>query len=178
MLRRTLFAALACIALPMIADADNARLKLPSFNHLQERATDVVDITIGSLPLGIVGKLLRADDPQEAPTKRLLQGLKSVTVRSYEFDSDFVYSRSDIASIRSQLRSPIWSQLAQVRNSTNHEDVDVYIAHDSDKVTGFALIVTEPRKFTILNIVGAIEPEEVAMLQSRLQLPDLHLSQQ
>lgn len=166
-----LVAALACLAFPLLAAAQGAQLKLPSFSHLQQQATEIVDITIGSWPLGIVSRLLDADDPESAEMKSVIKGLKKVVVRSYQFDSDFVYSNADIAAVRAQLTGPGWTQLAQVRNRKQNEDVDVYVALDRNKVTGFAIIASEPREFTILNIVGSLDLEQVAKLREHLDLP-------
>jgi hypothetical protein len=122
------------------------------------------------LPLGIAGWLMGDDDPESAEMKQLIKGLKSVRVRSYQFDSDFVYSKADLDQVRSQLSGKGWSQLVQVRNRKDNEDVDIYVALDNDKVTGFAIVATEPREFTILNIVGSIELEQVARLQKHFDL--------
>jgi hypothetical protein len=58
-----------------------------------------------------------------------------------------------------------------VRDKDKHEDVDVYIAYDRDKVVGLAIVASEPREFSIVNIVGAVEFEDVATLQKHLALP-------
>ena len=55
------------------------------------------------------------------------------------------------------------------------QDVDVYVALDDNKVTGFAIVASEPRKFTILNIVGSIDLDQIAKLQNHMDLHvDLH----
>jgi hypothetical protein len=74
--------------------------------------------------------------------------------------------------VRAQLASPGWSQLAQVRKRNRAQEVDVYIALDDKQARGFAVIASEPRKFTILNIVGAIDLEQLAKLQRHM---DLHV---
>jgi hypothetical protein len=165
-------AALACLAFPVLAAAQGGELKLPSFTHLQQQATEVVDVSIGSWPLAIAARLIRDDDPDSAQTKTLLKGLKAVVVRSYQFDADFVYSKSDIAAVRAQLRGPGWTQLAQVRDRKENKDVDVYVALDHDNVTGLVIIASDPREFTILNVVGSIDLAQMAKLQQQLDLPD------
>ena len=35
--------------------------------------------------------------------KKLIAGIKSIAVRSYEFDSDFAYSKDDVDKVRAQL---------------------------------------------------------------------------
>jgi len=170
---RVAVVALACLALPVLAAAQGAELKIPSFSHLQQQATEVVDVTIGSWPLAIVGALMKDDDPSDAEMKHVLKGLKRVVVRSYQFDSDFVYSHADVQAVRDQLAGPGWTQLAQVRSRKNNENVDVYVAMEHEQVAGFVVIASDPREFTILNVVGSIDLAHMAKLQEKLELPQI-----
>jgi len=170
---RPLIAALACVGFPLLAIAQTPQLKLPPFANLQQKATESVDITIGSLALGIMSGLMDEHDEDSAEMKQLITGLKSVQVRNYRFDSDFAYSKTDIDAVRSQLSAPVWTQLAQVHDQKKNEDVGVYVALDDHKVTGFAIVASEPREFTIINIVGAVDLDKVAALQKQLGLPDV-----
>ena len=163
----------AGLVLPLRASAAEhaGQLKLPSFNHLQSKATEVVDVTLGSWTLALASKFMEADDAESVEVKKLISGIKSIVVRSYEFDSDFAYSQQDIDAVRAQLATPGWTQLAQIRKRGD-EEVDVYVALDADQAKGFAVVASEPRKFTILNIVGAVDLDQVAKLQHHM---DLHV---
>jgi hypothetical protein len=147
-------------------------LELPSFSHLQSKATEVVDITLGTWPLALASKFMDADDAEDAEVKKLLSGIKSIAIRSYEFDSDFAYSKEDVDAVRDQLSAPGWTQLAQVRKRNKAQEVDVYMALNGDHANGFAIIASEPRKFTILNVVGSIDLNQLAKLRNHV---DLHV---
>lgn len=164
----------AGLAHPLITAAADSkgRLDLPSFTNLQSKATEVVDITLGAWPLALASKFMEADDAESVEVKKLISGIKSIVVRSYEFDHDFAYSKEDVDAVRAQLTAPGWTQLAQVRKRGRAQDVDVYVALDDDKATGFAIVASEPRKFTILNIVGSIDLDQIAKLQHHM---DLHV---
>ena len=168
------FLALATLALPLLASAAEplGQLNLPSFTGLQSKASEVVDITLGTWPLALASKFMNADNPEDAEVKKVLSGIKSIAVRSYEFDSDFVYSKEDVDAVRKQLSTPDWTHLAQVRKRNKAQEVDVYIALTDDQAKGFAIVASEPRKFTILNIVGSIDLEQIAKLQHHM---DLHV---
>jgi Domain of unknown function (DUF4252) len=170
---RPFIATLACVFIPMLALAQSPQLNLPSFAGLQQKATESVDLTIGSLALGIMGRLMDDGDPDSAQMKHLIQGLKSVQVRNYQFAADFAYSKADIDAVRSQLSAPAWTQLAQVHDQKKNEDVGIYVAFEDHKVTGFTVIASEPREFTIVNIVGAVDLDKVAALQKQLGVPDV-----
>jgi hypothetical protein len=167
------------LALPLLASAADpvGSLDLPSFSHLQSKATEVVDVTLGTWPLALASKLMEADDPESREMKKVISGIKSIAIRSYEFDSDFVYSKDDVDAVRSQLTSSVWTRLAQVRKRNQVQEVDVYAALDDDRITGFAIIACEPRKFTILNIVGTIDLDQLAKLDRHIDLPHIALSE-
>ena len=165
----------AALVLPVQATAADrtGKLDLPSFTHLQSKATEVVDITLGSWPLALASKFMEADDAESVEVKKLISGIKSIAVRSYEFDSDFAYSKDDVDAVRAQLAAPGWSHLVQVRKRGKaDQEVDVYVALEADTAKGFAVVASEPRKFTILNIVGSIGLDQIAKLQRHV---DLHV---
>ena len=158
---------ITCLALtlPLLASAQTPELKIPSFEELQHKAVDSVNVTIDSTVLGLAGHFMPDSDPDSAQLKKTLAGLKSVQVRSFRFDSDFVYSKSDIDSVRTQLAGPGWSRLVQVRDHNKKEDVDVYLALDQHIIKGIAIITTDPRKFTIVNVVGTVDMDQITQLQ-------------
>lgn len=171
MRQRSLLAVIA-LALPVLAAAQGPQLELPSFTHLQKNATEVVDITIGSLPLGLASLFMDENDPESAEMKAVLKGLKSVRVRSYQFDSDYEYPKAEVDTVRSQLSGHGWTQLVQVRNNKQGEHVDVFVNLDNDKMMGFTMVASEPREFTIINIIGSIDMQQIARLQKKFNLPD------
>ena len=158
---------ITCLALtlPLLASAQTPELKIPAFEDLQHKAIDSVNLTIDSTILGLAGHFMPDSDPDSAQLKKTLAGLKSVQVRSFRFDSDFAYSKSDIDSVRTQLAAPGWSRLVQVRDHNKKEDVDVYLALDQHVIKGVAIITSDPRKFTIVNVVGTIDMGQIAQLQ-------------
>ena len=168
-------AAASALSVPAAFGA-NPELKLPSFSHLSGVASDSTDITIDGFLLRIAKKFAKADhdmDPQGAAAMDLLQDITSVRVRNYTFDSDNVYSRADIESVRKQLRAPGWSSLVTVHKRDGRENVDVYVCLEDDKVKGLAVIASEPREFTIVNIVGSIDLARVSQLGGEFGIPQL-----
>ena len=153
------------LTLPLLASAQIPDLKIPAFEELQHKAIDSVNITIDSTLLGLAGYFINDSEPNSAELKKTLSGLKSVQVRSFRFDSDFAYSQSDIDSVRAQLSGPGWSRLVQVRDHNKNEAVDVYLALDQHIIKGVAIISSDPRKFTIVNVVGTVDVNQIAQLQ-------------
>jgi hypothetical protein len=161
----------------MTALAADPRLKLPRFDHLQRSATQSVNVTIGDGLLKLASMALKHDnDPEGRQAVAIIEGLKAIYVRSYEFPEDNMYSKEDVESVRAQLVQPGWTPLAQIRQRHDDvEDVDVYVSTENDKINGLAIVATCPRKFTIVNIVGSIDVAKLAAIEDRFGLPDYRM---
>jgi uncharacterized protein DUF4252 len=162
----TLF--LAGLALPVTGNAAGPELRIPDFSHLHARARDSVDFTLDGFLLRLAKHFAAEDGGDEA---QILQDIKSVRVRNYEFDSDDAYSRADVDSVRKQLNGPGWSALATVHHREPREDVDVFLNTDNGKILGIAVIASEARSFTIVNIVGNIDLDKLARISGDLGIP-------
>jgi hypothetical protein len=167
-----------CLALGMAPPlmAQNAELHIPDFRGLEHKARESVNITIGGWLLHTAGAFIDDKDEDSAATKKLLAGIKSVQVRSFEFDADDAYNSADVDAVRRQLETPGWSQLVKVRNRDSREDVDIYIFIENDRTRGLAIVASEPREFTIVNIVGSINLEDLPKLQKQFHLPKMSLN--
>jgi hypothetical protein len=173
-------AAAASLALP--ARAADPELRIPSFAHLRDKASDSVDMTIDGFLMRIARKFAAKgaedeDNAEDRAALELLSNIKSVRVRNFEFETDDAYSQADIDSVRKQLSGPGWSPLVQVHKREPREDVDVYICMENGKTTGLAVIASEPREFTIVNIVGSIDIDKIAQLEGQFGIPRVSQNQ-
>jgi hypothetical protein len=174
-MRRYTFLLVALLAPVLACAAPSAKLAFPSFAALQQKASESVIISLDSAMLGLAGKFLDGNDPQDAATKDVLNGLQGIFVRSYTFDRDSAYQQSDIDAVRSQLAAPGWNRLLQTHSRKSRADVDIYIMIDNNQAVGLALIASEPRQFTIVNIVGAIDLDKLHKLEGQFGVPKLDL---
>ncbi len=167
----------ACLLAPMLAWAapPNARLSLPDFSALANKASETVTITLDSALLAMAGRFLDGNDPEDAATKDILKGLQGIYVRSYTFDEDSAYREADIAGVRNQLSAPGWSRLVQTRSRKSHSNIDIYVMVANNQPVGLALIASEPRQLTVVNIVGAIDLEKLHRLEGQFGVPKLEL---
>jgi len=155
--------------------APDARLVLPDFAELEKKATDSVAITLDSSLLQLASGFMNSSDPKDAATQQIIKGLRGIYVRSFTFDHDFVYQASDIEAVRKQLEAPGWNRLVQTRSKKTHEDVDIYVMVENQQAIGLALISSEPRELTIVNIVGAIDLDKLRKLEGQFGVPKLDL---
>jgi hypothetical protein len=151
--------------------AQDGQLTIPDFKALERKASDSVNMTLGPWLLHTAGVVLDDDDPDQATIKKLLAGITSIEIRRFRFDQDHAYSETDIDSIRGQLSAPGWTSLMKVRDHTGGESVDISILVDNDRTRGFALVASQPREFTIVNIVGSINLRDLPELEGHLHLP-------
>ena len=156
------------------AGAASPELKIPDFEGLRGRATDSVDITLDGMLMAIAKRFAKNSGDEEL---ELLSDIKSVRVRNFEFDSDDAYSRSDIDAVRRQLSAPGWSQLVSAHKRDHREDVDVYICVENEKILGMAVVASEPRSFTIVNIIGSIDIDKLAKLEGKFGIPKVDVEQ-
>lgn len=174
-------AAAATLALPASGAGVDPELRIPDFTHLRSQAVDSVDVTLDGFLMRIARKFAaRAAEDADGPDAQalgLLDGIQSVRVRNFVFDADGAYSKADIDSVRKQLTGPGWSPLVQVHKRDDNEDVDVYVCLEDDKVKGLAVIASEAREFTIVNIIGTIDLEKIAQLEGQFGIPKLSQNQ-
>jgi hypothetical protein len=159
----------------LAAAAPNARLLLPDFSALSKKASESVTITLDPNLLAMAARFLDSKDPEEAQTIEVIKGLQGIYIRSFTFDSDGAYRASDIEAIRSQLSAPGWNRLVETRSRKTHANVDIYIMVDKSQAVGLAVIASEPRQFTIVNIVGAIDLDKLHKLEGQLGVPKLDI---
>jgi len=159
------------------ASADEAQLKLPNFAALADKASESVSITLDPALLGMAARFLDPAKPEDAAAKAAIVGLKGIYVRSFTFDTDFAYPRADVEAVRKQLAAPGWQQLVQVRSRKQQSNVDIYILVDGKQAKGLAIIASEPREFTIVNIVGSIDMQKLHELEGQFGIPRLELEE-
>jgi hypothetical protein len=175
MRNRTVPIFLALLGPALAWAAPNPRLVLPEFSALAQKATESVTITLDPALLAMAGRFLDGNNPQDAAAKEVIKGLQGIYVRSYTFDQDSAYRQADIDAVRNQLSAPGWNRLVETRSRKTHANVDIYIMVENNQAIGLAVIASEPRQFTIVNIVGAIDLDKLHKLEGQLGVPNLDI---
>src|SRR5882724_8545870 len=155
-LRTALLVLSLLITLPFVAHAQDSRLQLGSLDHLAGKASQTVDVNIDERLMKMAAKLFSDRDTDEREVKKLIEGLKGIYVKSFEFDAEGQYSISDLDTIHTQLRGPGWTRLVNVI-SKKEGNVEVYLLFNGDQVGGLAVVHTDPKELTVVNIVGPVD---------------------
>ncbi len=145
-------------------------LKLDHLDRLAAKAHETVNVTLDGSLLRLASRFLSDGDADQTEIKRLVNGLTSIVVRSFEFKSTGEYLDSDIEVIRAQLRNPAWKKIVEVRSKTSG-DSDIYLHTDADHIIGLTVISAEPKQLTVVNIDGAIDMDGLRKLGGNFGIP-------
>ncbi len=171
-----LLATLVLIAAPVASHAQAGRIELPSFDSLASKATSSVNISLDPSLLMLATQFMD-NDPDAAAVKDVVSGIEGIYVRSFQFATDNAYPRSDVDRVRKQIDVAGWKKVISIHKSPENEDVDVSMLRQNNRVQGLVIIATNPRKFTIVNIVGSVDLAKLSKLQGKFGVPNLQLDQ-
>jgi hypothetical protein len=143
------------------------------FAALSAKASHSVDISLGGPLLQLAAKFLDSDDPDEAKVKKLIANLQGIYIRSFQFKKDAQWSPADLDSIRVQLKAPEWSRIVGYQSTDDGETAEVYLRTENQKISGVAILATQPRQFTVVNIVGPVDMDALADLSGHFNIPKL-----
>ena len=173
-IRTPLMTLLLIIATAFVARAQDSRIQLTSLDHLAAKASQTVDVSIDQRLIRIAAKVFKDSDVEEKQIKDLLVGIKGIYVKSFEFETDGQYVAADIETIRTQLRGPGWSRLVGV-HSKKDGNFEVHLLMNGEEVAGLAVLHTDLRELTVVNIVGPVNLDKLAKLEGQLGIPDLEI---
>jgi hypothetical protein len=63
--------------------------------------------------------------------------------------------------------------VVQTKSRKTGSNVDIYLMVTDNKAIGMALIASEPRQLTIVNIVGSIDLDKLRKLEGHFGIPSL-----
>lgn len=159
---------LASLLVCTAVHAQSAQISL-DFDQLEEKASDVRKVSI-SRDLIQLALFAIPKGPDTDKARKLISSLQGIYIRSYSFDSAGDYSASDLAPVRKLITGTGWDCVVSVHSKKSAEDTDLCLRKDKDKILGMAILHAEPKELTIVNILGAITPEEFADIQKFLKL--------
>jgi Domain of unknown function (DUF4252) len=163
------FILMLTLTLLVAVPASAQRLNLDFLADLEDRADEVVDVTLDASMLRLAAKFLNGRDADERAIADMINRLEGIYVRSFEFDREGEYDRNLINRIKSQLGSN-WKPLVTVRSKTK-ENVNIYADMRGENIHGLVVIAAEPRELTVVNIVGPIDIEKLSSLQGQFGIP-------
>ena len=85
------------------------------------------------------------------------------------------YTEANLAGVRTQLRSPGWARLVNIvkKKTDDNIHVEVYMMTSTGRIDGLAILALEPKRLTLVNIVGTIDLEKLSQLEGQFGIPEL-----
>ena len=171
-LRISLLACLLAMTGGVVAKAQDSRIQMSSLDHLASKASQTVDVNIDERLIRVTAKIFSEQDADEKKVKELITGLKGIYVKSFEFENEGQYAAADIETIRAQLRGPGWTRTANF-TSKKEGNLEVYLMMSGEQISGLAVLHTDDKELTVVNIVGPVDLAKLSKLEGQLGVPDL-----
>src|SRR5208283_2566180 len=160
---------IACLAaLPVLAAPQQFQLNLDA---VDSKASQHVDVSLNSATLQFAAKFLDADNPDESRVRKLIEGIEGIYVRHYNFKAAGTWTQADLEPIRAQLRGPEWSKIVGSTNAEDGGSTEVWLHLAGNKTIGVAIVATDPKEVTVVNIAGNIDLEALAKLGGHFGVP-------
>ena len=158
------------------AQGADGRLRLESLERVAPRATETVRIDVDGILLSLGKSMLSDDDPDEKTVKEIIEGLRGVYVRSYEFKTEGDFKDADLDVLREQLRGPGWKRLVDIQaRGVDFDGAEVYALTSAGRVESMAVIISEPKHLVVVNVVGSIDLDKLKRLEGSLGIPRIRI---
>lgn len=125
-------------------------------------AEKVMDLSLGPLLLGIA-RMATEDDPE---TQAILQDLRGVRIRSYEWRQDTPALAARVDRIAAELGQQGWSPVVQINDK--EERLHLLIKTRDERMQGMALVIMEQQELVLLNLMGSFDPDRTGEMVAGL----------
>jgi hypothetical protein len=155
--------------------ASGQGLDLKHLDRLADKTDESVNITLDEGLIRLGSSFFPQSDPELRELKGILGGLKAIYVRSFQFQREGEYTTADVDRIYQQLKTPVWSQVVEIKERGGKERKTIFIKSDAGKLGGLVLVNTAPSELTVISIEGSITPEQLEKLGGRLGIPEIQI---
>lgn len=165
--RKTITAALIAASFAVYGQ----KLDLSSLDGLASRAKKTENVTLDAEKLKLASQFLSKDERDDAT--HIINRLKGVFVRSFEFDKPITGGFPELQPIRTQLSAPGWSKIVDIKDREQNEDTEVHLFSKDGNMGGLAVISADKNELTVVNVAGAIGLDELKKLRGNLGIRGL-----
>lgn len=133
--------------------------------QLAAKASDVTEVTLGKNMLEFASKFMKDKDEDTEHARKLIEGLKGIYVREYQFDKEGDYSMDQLQQLRAYFETTEWSPMVRERERKKGETTDVLVKTVNGETQGMFILSAEPKELTIVLILGPIRMEDLGELR-------------
>jgi len=161
----------AWLVVPVIAaEPPEAQIDFGAFTP-SDSGGEFVEVHIRGNLIAMAARLAEKAEPEVA---QLIRGLQLIRVNVISLDdSNRAEMQQRVKTIRADLDARGWERIVTVRNPT--DDVGVYLKMRGDEaIEGIVVtIIDGAREAVLVNIVGNLKPEKLAMIGERFHIEHL-----
>lgn len=140
----------------------------PIEKTLAERATHVTEVTLDKTMLAFAAKFMEKDDEEG---KKLIQNLKGIYVREYEFDKDHSYTAEELEGLRKYMAGADWSPMVHERTKGVADGTDIYVKLVNGQMQGLFVLDAEAKELSLVLILGPIDIDKISELGGNFGIP-------
>lgn len=140
-----------------------------TLDKLGAKAKESTNITLEGDTLKLAGNFLNDDN---AALKPVVDNLKGVYVRSYEFEKEGQYADADLEPLRAYIKTLQWNKIVDVKE--DKETNEIYVKPlPNNRLGGLAIIDAEPKEINVIYITGDLSMSDLAKLSGNMGIPDM-----
>jgi uncharacterized protein DUF4252 len=170
-LKTIALASLVILGATATALAQNPRIQTSQLDALAAKASETVDVNIDERLIQLTSRFL-GKGPDEQKVREIINGLKGIYVKSFEFEKEGDYAVGDLESIRSQLNNSAWNKIVNI-HSKKEGSVEVYLMSNASQISGLAVLASNPKEITVVNLIGNVDLDKLSALEGQFGIPDL-----
>src|SRR5579859_1956094 len=141
----------------------------PIEKELAARANHVTEVTLDKNMLAFAAKFMKDEDDKEA--RDMIQNLKGVYVREYEFDKENSYTPQELEGLRNYFKTADWSPMVRERSKGEAMGTDVYVKLVNGQMEGLFVLDAEARELSLVLILGPIDADKISKLGGNFGIP-------
>lgn len=151
--------------------AQNAKLDLSQLDKLASKASEVTNVNLEGPMLKLAAEQLsqrtaKSMSQKKAFAANVVQRLKGIYVKTFEFAKPGEYTKADLDSVMKQLESGGWKAVVHVEEKKTGETTGIYVMQEGGEAVGMAIVAAEPKELTVVNLVGPINFSQLGRLGS------------
>ncbi len=162
---------LAAIAVVLPLSAQTIDYKF--LDKLADKAKESSIVDLGPEQLGLLQGF--TGEGKKGELGELSKTLKSIQVRSFEFDKPGMYNMDEMRAFRDKIKAGgTWVSLVTVREKGGFTDILVEKGTDG-KPKGFFIIAAEPEELSVVHIVGSVDLSSLGKLSGSFGVPNVNV---
>jgi hypothetical protein len=145
----------------------------PIEKTLASRASHVTEVTLDKNMLAFAAKFMdgKDGDKDDKEAREMIQNLKGVYVRDYEFDKDDSYSAEELEGLRKYFEVGDWSQMVHERTKGKAAGTDVFVKIVNGQMQGLFVLDAEAKELSLVLILGPIDVDKIGKLGGNFGIP-------